>query len=193
MNLNEDFWDDKYQSNQIGWDLGEISPPLKAYFDQLTNKELRVLIPGGGNSYEAEYLHQQGFTNVFVVDVSKTALENFKKRVPTFPNNHLLHQNFFDINLTFDMMIEQTFFCAISPKLRAKYAKKASQILTPKGKIVGLMFGVPLNENHPPFGGNKKEYLHYFTPYFTVKLMEDCYNSIQSRKNKELFVNLVKK
>lgn len=30
--------------------------PLKVYFDQLTNKDLKILIPGGGNSHEAEYL-----------------------------------------------------------------------------------------------------------------------------------------
>jgi len=193
MNLNEDFWDNRYKTKEIGWDLGEISPPLKAYFDQLTNKELRILIPGGGNSYEAEYLHHKGFSNVFVVDVSKTALENFKKRVPTFPSENLIHQNFFDVDMLFDLLVEQTFFCAINPTLRSDYAKKASEILTPKGKIIGLMFNVPLNEDYPPFGGNKKEYLHYFTSYFTIKLMEDCYNSIESRKNKELFVNLVKK
>ena len=86
MKLDEQFWDTRYQNNDIGWDLAEISTPLKVYFDQLTNKELRILIPGGGNSYEAEYLHNQGFKNVYVVDLSETALDNIKKRVPSFPS-----------------------------------------------------------------------------------------------------------
>ncbi|WP_338127094.1 hypothetical protein [Tenacibaculum piscium] len=84
MNLSEFFWDNKYLNNKIGWDLGEISPPLKMYFDQLKNKELKILIPGGGNSYEAEYLFNNGFKNVFVVDLSKTAFENIKKKSPKF-------------------------------------------------------------------------------------------------------------
>lgn len=84
MDLNAGFWDDRYQSNDIGWDLGTISPPLQAYFDQLTNLDLKILIPGGGNSYEAEYLYNKGFKNIFVVDLSKTALDNLKARVPDF-------------------------------------------------------------------------------------------------------------
>ena len=97
MDLSADFWNDKYKNNKIGWDLGEVSPPLKAYFDQLENKNLKILIPGGGNSHEAEYLFNNGFKNVFVVDVSKIALANIKKRVPDFPASQLLHANFFDL------------------------------------------------------------------------------------------------
>ena len=34
MKLDEQFWDMRYQNNDIGWDLAEISTPLKVYFDQ---------------------------------------------------------------------------------------------------------------------------------------------------------------
>ena len=37
-------------------------------------------------------------------------------------------------------MIEQTFFCAINPELRTKYAQQSSNILNPKGKLIGLLF-----------------------------------------------------
>ena len=193
MDLSESFWDNRYKNNDIGWDLGKISPPLKAYFDQLTHKELKILIPGGGNSYEAEYLHNKGFKNVYVVDLSETALINLKKRVPTFPSAHLIHQNFFDLTIKFDLIIEQTFFCAIDPKLRGQYAIQANRLLHKNGKLVGLLFNVPLNNDHPPFGGNKEEYLKYFKPYFKVEIMESCYNSIDNRSNRELFVKFVKK
>jgi hypothetical protein len=46
MVLSEAFWDNKYKSGETGWDIGYISTPLKKYFDQLTNKELKILIPG---------------------------------------------------------------------------------------------------------------------------------------------------
>ncbi|GHC62188.1 methyltransferase domain-containing protein [Ulvibacter litoralis] len=192
MNLSEDFWDSKYKAKDIGWDLGKISPSLKAYFDQLTNKNLNILIPGGGNSYEAEYLFNSGFKNVFVVDLSKTALDNFKKRVPSFPSSQLIHSDFFKLDKTFDLLVEQTFFCAIHPKLRTDYASKAFELLTKKGKVVGLLFNVPLNQNHPPFGGSKAEYLEIFNPKFTIDTMEIAYNSIASRQEKELFFILKK-
>ncbi|QXP59260.1 SAM-dependent methyltransferase [Olleya sp. HaHaR_3_96] len=193
MDLNADFWDNRYQSNDIGWDLGTISPPLQAYFDQLTNLDLKILIPGGGNSYEAEYLYNKGFKNVFVVDLSKTALDNLKIRVSDFPSSNLILDNFFDLDMTFDLIIEQTFFCAINPSLRLAYAKKASEILNTKGKVVGLLFDATLNTTHPPFGGSKKEYLDYFIPYFDIRIMEDAYNSIKPRAGRELFFIIQKK
>ncbi len=110
MDLSAKAWDNRYINNDIGWDLGVVSPTLKAYFDQLENKELKILIPGGGNSYEAEYLYKQGFNNVYVVDLSKTALDNLHNRIPELPKNQLLNSDFFEVNDTFDLIIEQTFF-----------------------------------------------------------------------------------
>lgn len=110
IELDATFWNNKYLNNKTGWDLGMISNPLQQYFDQLKDKELRILIPGGGNSYEAAYLFNKGFKNVFVADLAIEPLKNIKKRVPNFPSEHLIHQNFFDLKMEFDLLIEQTFF-----------------------------------------------------------------------------------
>ena len=82
--LNQHYWDLRYEQNQLGWDLGTVSPPLKSYFDQVEDKSLKILIPGGGNSYEAEYLMQQGFTDVTVVDVSGVVIGNLRRRFATY-------------------------------------------------------------------------------------------------------------
>ncbi len=193
MLLDEIFWNNRYKTENIGWDIGKISTPLKEYFDQLTDKSLKILIPGGGNSYEAEYLFKLGFKNVYVIDVSITALSNLQKRNPKFPKNQLIHSNFFELNDTFDLIIEQTFFCAIKPELRPNYALKTSELLKPNGKLVGLLFCVPLYEDRPPFGGTKEEYIPYFSPYFNLEIMEPSYNSVLSRENEELFIKFVKK
>jgi SAM-dependent methyltransferase len=193
MDLNKNFWDLRYQNNEIGWDIGYISTPLKKYIDQLTDKNIKILIPGGGNSYEAEYLHNLGFKNVFVVDISPTALTNLKNRVPDFPKNHLINIDFFKLNNSFDLILEQTFFCALTPKLRDSYVLKMNQLLRPNGKLVGLLFNIPLNKDRPPFGGTKKEYLSYFKNYFKIEIMELSYNSISERTNNELFIKLIKK
>lgn len=192
IELSEEFWDSRYKNNDIGWDLGVISPPLKAYFNQILDKNLKILIPGAGNSYEAEYLFKNGFKNVFVVDLSKTALQKFKYRVPNFPTNQIINQDFFEIKDSFDLIIEQTFFCAINPALRSSYAKQINQLLNPKGKLVGLLFSVKLNEDKPPFGGSIEEYKKYFDSYFNIITMEDCYNSVESRKGRELFISMQK-
>jgi len=35
MNFDKNFWDQRYQTNDTAWDLGEVSPPLKQYIDSL--------------------------------------------------------------------------------------------------------------------------------------------------------------
>lgn len=192
LNLSQNFWTNKYETNKIGWDLGEVSPPLKNYFDQLQNKELKILIPGGGNSYEAEYLFNKGFHNVYVVDIAKQPLNNIKLRVPDFPDSQLIHANFFDVDNQFDLIIEQTFFCAINPKLRAAYVAKAFELLNTNGKVVGLLFNEPLNTDKPPFGGCKEEYINHFKSYFNITIIEESYNSIQPRVGRELFFRVDK-
>ena len=91
MEKEESFWKEMYNNGQTGWDIGSISTPLKTYFDQLAPKNIRILIPGCGNAYEAEYLFEKGFTNVFLADISNVPLKNFKKLVPSFPEDPLLH------------------------------------------------------------------------------------------------------
>ncbi|HLW32726.1 MAG TPA: methyltransferase domain-containing protein [Aequorivita sp.] len=192
LNLDETFWSERYSSGQIGWDIGYISTPLKEYIDQLTDKNLKILIPGGGNSYEAEYLFNKGFTNVSVIDISSIPLENLAKRVPSFPQENLLHQDFFQLEETYDLILEQTFFCAQDPKLRKKYVLKMHELLKPKGKLVGVLFNIPLNDDKPPFGGNENEYRDLFKSKFEIDIMETAYNSIPQRAGNELFINLVK-
>lgn len=193
LELTKDYWEQRYLKGETQWDIGTISDPFKYYFDQLTNKNLHILIPGGGNAHEAEYLFQNGFKNVFLLDWSLKALQNFSNRVPGFPVSQLLNANFFQHKGQYDILIEQTFFCALNPTLRPNYVQHSHQLLKNQGKLVGLFFNIPLNDDHPPFGGNKEEYISYFENHFDIQIMETCYNSIPPRANNELFVKMVKK
>ncbi len=193
LKLDESFWTGKYLDGYTGWDIGYVSTPLKEYIDQLSDRDLKILIPGGGNSYEAEYLFNKGFTNVFVIDISSIPLENLSKRVASFPKKNLLHLNFFDLNETYDLILEQTFFCAQDPKLRNKYVSKMHQLLKPQGKLVGVLFNIPLNDDKPPFGGNEQEYRSLFEKKFEIDKMEMAYNSIPPRAGNELFIKMIKK
>lgn len=192
ITLDKDYWDNRYKENTSKWDLGEVSPPIKLWANTVPNKNLTILIPGGGNSWEAEYLHNKGFKNVFVVDIAPSPLNNLKKRVPSFPKEHIIQTDFFKMNGTFDLIIEQTFFCAINPNLRPLYVKKANQLLNKEGKIIGLFFDAPLNVDKPPFGGSKSEYIKLFAEQFNILKMELTNHSIQSRMGRELFFEMIK-
>jgi thiopurine S-methyltransferase len=193
MRLDRSFWNQRYIEKTTYWDIGEISAPLKEYIDQLKDKNINIIIPGCGNAYEAEYLFLNGFSNVFLLDLSPIALQQFKKRVPDFPEDNIICADFFKHLKKYDLMLEQTFFSAIDPSLRKKYVQHAAKILKQNGKIVGLLFNEELNKDHPPFGGSKAEYLTYFKPYFNIEIMEKAKNSITPRDNRELFIKLSKK
>lgn len=191
--LNNEYWDNRYCTNEIGWDVGHITTPLKDYFDQLENKRLKILIPGCGNSYEFEYLLNHGFENVYVLDYAKFPLDNIKSRVSNCNSNQLINSNFFEHNIKYDLIIEQTFFCALNPELREDYVHKMNSLLNSNGKLVGLLFQFPLTEVGPPFGGSKEEYLNLFSEYFEIQVLETAYNSIKPRQEKELFFIFTKK
>lgn len=186
-----DYWSQRYAEGRTGWDIGFPSTPLKEYIDQITDPTLKILIPGAGNSYEAEYLFQQGFTNVFVLDISKVPLVAFQKRNPLFPEQQLIHGNFFEHSGQYDLILEQTFFCSFLPtkENRNSYAEKMAELLKPSGKLVGVWFDFPLTGDldKRPFGGSREEYLSYLKPFFERLVFERCRNSIPERRNNELF------
>jgi len=190
MNFDEQYWTERYDTGKDGWDIGYISTPIKEYIDQLTNKDIKILIPGAGNSHEAEYIHNQGFTNLYVCDLSNAPLDNLKKRVPTFPINHLIHGNFFEIQDQFDLVLEQTFFCALNPSLREDYIEQMSKIIKPTGNLAGLLFGKEFDREGPPFGGDIDDYKILFSKKFDIRVMAPCTNSIESRIGSELFINM---
>ncbi len=140
MKLDKEYWAAKYRENKTGWDLGSVSPPLKQYIDQLKDKSINILLPGAGNSYEAEYLHINGFKNIYVLDIAEEPLKNLKRRIPGFPEKNLIQADFFKFEESFDLILEQTFFCALPVQKRSLYAKKMHQLLRKNGKLVGLLF-----------------------------------------------------
>jgi SAM-dependent methyltransferase len=189
--LDQSYWESQYQANATGWDLGEVSPPLKSYIDTLENKNIRILIPGCGNTYEAEYLLEQGFTNVTVIDIAPTLVENLKTKFKDNPNINVVLGDFFEHQGEYDVIIEQTFFCALPPTMRQKYVWKMHQLLAKEGKIAGLLFNRTF-ENGPPFGGSQEEYNLLFNTSFHFLKMEVCQNSATPRSGSELFIELQK-
>ncbi|MEM6699250.1 MAG: methyltransferase domain-containing protein [Bacteroidota bacterium] len=186
--IERDYWTNRYHNQQTGWNIGYVSTPIKAYVDQLEDKSIKILIPGAGNAYEAEYLFQQGFQQVYVLDIARPPLDNLLTRIPNFPERQLLQTDFFEHQGQYDLILEQTFFCSFLPTTenRMAYAQKMYELLKPKSKLVGLWFEIPMRDKRP-FGGTKEEYLTYLEPHFQVQTFERCYNSIPPRQGNELF------
>lgn len=184
--LSANFWEERYQNGYTGWDIGRVSDPLRGILDEEQNKELRILIPGAGNAWEAEYAWESGFKHVFVLDFAPSALDAFRNRIPDFPDSHLIHSDFFSHQGNYDLILEQTFFCALDPSLRQQYALHMHKLLTNNGRVRGVLFDSPMNSDQPPFGGSKTEYMQLFEPIFKEVSIQPCIRSIAPRSGKEV-------
>lgn len=189
--LTKKYWDNRYIQGTTGWDAGAITTPIKTYVDQIENKNIAILIPGSGLSHEAEYIYKAGFNNVHVLDISSKAVEGFIHRFPRFPKANIHIEDLFKHEGSYDLIIEQTCFCALNPTLREEYLKKISNLLKPNGKYVGLLFDFkPLNDDGPPYGGDAVYYADLLEKYFKILKIERCYNSISPREGNELWISV---
>jgi len=191
--LDQNYWNERWQKNETGWDMGQASTAIVEYMAQFPNKNARILIPGCGNAYEAEFLVANGFTNITLIDIAPKAVEALQEKFAEIPQVTVLCEDFFNHKGCYELIIEQTFFCAIPPFRRKEYVEKTATLLNENGKIIGVLFDKQFKQPFPPFGGCPCEYKPIFEPHFTIKTMDECYNSIPSRANAEVFINLIKK
>ena len=153
------------------WDLGEVSPPIKEYIDTLEDKDIGILIPGCGNTYEAEYLLKNHFGNVTVIDFAPTLVKNLQEKFKNNPNIKIVLGDFFIHQGNYDLIIEQTFFCALPPAMREQYVLKIHQLLSKCGKLAELLFNKNF-EGGPPFVRSQAEYEQLFKDHFDFLKME---------------------
>ncbi|NET31395.1 MAG: methyltransferase domain-containing protein [Cyanothece sp. SIO1E1] len=191
--LSAAYWNQRYRDSNTPWDIGYVSPPLQHFFDQIQDKSLRILIPGAGRAYEALYLHQQGFDQVWVCDWAKESFTYLRKQAPDFPEERLLIGDFFELALEVDLVVEQTFFCALPRERRADYVRKMAQLLSDNGKLMGLLFAAEFPHAGPPFGGSEAEYRELLHTHFEIDQMTLAPDSIKPRLGRELFFVATKK
>ena len=192
--LDAGYWSKRFEDQDTPWDIGHVSTPLKEYIDQLTDRQLAILIPGCGNGYEAKYLLANGFTNITVIDISPVLTQQLAHRFASYTGKQLtiITGDFFTSEGQFDLVLEQTFFCALNPSLREKYVTHMHYLLKPGGKLAGLLFNKVFTNQGPPFGGSMEEYRALFGPFFNISTMAPCYNFIAPRDGAECFIVLEK-
>ena len=193
MQQPQSFWESLWQNAETRWDLQTVSPPLAAYVDQIPpeKRDLKVLIPGCGNGHEALYLLEKGFTQITMLDIAPTAVASLRRRLDTeLPGWQDVLQiiccDFFQHKGQYDLILEQTFFCALDPSMRSAYILKMKELLAPGGKLAGLLFDRDF-PGGPPFGGSRQEYEALFGKHFRIQTMEACTNSVAPRAGTELF------
>ncbi|HRO76766.1 MAG TPA: methyltransferase domain-containing protein [Crocinitomicaceae bacterium] len=191
--LDKQFWNDKWENNLTGWDVGHASPAITDFMQTISDKNLAILIPGCGNAYEAEWLVERGFTNITLLDIAPKLVGTLQEKYKDTPQIKVFCEDFYEHESQYDLIVEQTFFCANDPKDRTKYVEKSASLLNENGKIIGVLFCVEFDKQGPPFGGTTSEYNEIFKSHFHILKMENCYNSISPRANTEVFIHFQKR
>ncbi|WP_339747127.1 methyltransferase domain-containing protein [uncultured Maricaulis sp.] len=147
-------WETRFAANETPWERPDLHPAMLAWAKagELTPGQ-RVIIPGCGRSPELGFLAAHGL-DVTGADLSSTAL--------AFQRQHL-DSTGFDATLLegdvlahrpdapYDRVYEQTFLCAIPPRLRCDYETALCDWLKPGGHLLALFMqkDVP---GGPPYG-----------------------------------------
>ena len=92
----------------------------------------------------------------------------------------------------YDLLIEQTFFCAISPSQRPLYVETVARILKKGGMIAGLFYHTG-QEGGPPFNTTRQDIIKHFSDSFEIRELAQAKNSADKRKDKEWLAILIKK
>ena len=192
--LDARYWDKRYATGSTGWDLGRANSGLIQEVRQRASKDDRILIPGAGSAYEAEALWNAGFVNTVVVDWAPQAFTRLRSQdtVAHFAKVgvDVLAQtrvtDFFDLNSKFDLLLEQTFFCALPPAQRPAYVEQAYRLLQPNGQWLGILFNREFPTSGPPFGGTLAEYKQLFSRFFHIDHLDVWNHSVGPRLGSEL-------
>ena len=191
------FWDECYQNNDTGWDLGGPTPIFVDWCNKLDTQK-KICIPGVGNGYDALYFANKGH-EVTAIDFAKKPIDRLKKKYKNSKINlDPIQKDIFDLNKKynnkFDYIIEYTCYCAIPPEMRKKYIDVMYGLLKAKCELVGIFFPInkDLSEGGPPFGVNLEETIDNFSNKF--KFIESIEHplSIDPRKGNEQFVRFIK-
>ena len=190
---NEEFWENAYLTNNIGWDIGAPTPIFNKWIENLDGC-YKICVLGAGNGWDAINFAKFGHL-VTAVDFSNHAVESMKNLSKI--NNvqlDIIKSNIFNLDKKFknyfDFIIEYTCYCAILPKDRNNYINLSNSLLKSNGKIVAILF--PLDKSidmpGPPYGINLKKTIKMFSKYFEVEFCKYSSLSIKPRINKEKFI-----
>lgn len=182
------FWDDLYNGETPGWELGGPAKALVDVLPQLKLNRSRVLVMGCGSGQDAAHLAGQGHI-VTAIDFSTEAITRAKKQFGSIPNLEFHQQDVFALNIkgSFDLIYEHTLYPAIPPRRRNDLIKIWRERLAPGGHLLGI-FLIMSKRSGPPFGASEWELRERLKKGFRFLYWTRWKNSIERREGRELVV-----
>ena len=145
-----------------------MPPRLSQWLAQRPSGQ-RVLVPGCGSAYEVKLFAERG-DDVLGIDFADAALEAARRALGKLAH-HVSKADFFSfVAPPFDLVYERTFMCALPPRERGRWARRAAELLRAEGLLAGFFF-LADKDRGPPFGIAARELHALLDPAFA--LIED--------------------
>lgn len=134
------FWQQRFETGQLGWDRGGPSPQLAAWLADGTLVPGRIAVPGCGTGHEVAALACAGFT-VCAIDYAPGAIAATRARLAASAAEATVVQA--DVlawqpDTPLDAVYEQTCLCALHPDHWGTYAAQLARWLRPGGRLALL-------------------------------------------------------
>lgn len=199
--FGSDYWNDRYRSGDTGWDLGTPSPPFVRLHEAGQLAPCRMAVPGCGRGWEVAYFAGRGF-HVTAIDFAPEAIAATRMRLEAdgiplrggaageapADGVDLVQADLFDLPArlagAFDLVLEQTCFCAVDPARRPDYVAAVHRLLAPGGRLIGLFYDFG-EDGGPPFTTDPDEVRALFSGRFEVRALSRTPDSHPRRQGEE--------
>ena len=190
-------WNQRYEDQNTGWDLGEPSPVFKAFLPQfldkngMTGRSLKAAVIGCGRGHDARFVASLGIETIGF-DFAPLAIAD-ARQLATQAGLTEAQLRFEEMDIfaiapqwqgQFDLVIEHTCFCAINPERRPDYVESVRSLLKPNGQLIGIFY-THNRPGGPPFATTEAEVSGLFASQFQRELWKLSEHSIGRRKNNE--------
>ncbi len=189
MSQNEEFWQQKWATNQIGFHLQDPNPLLQQYWSALEpSYEHTVLVPLCGKSEDLDWLAERHH-RVIGVELTKIAVRAyFAERFYTpmvfalsgqhekyqFDEVELIQGDFFTApQEPVDLIYDRAALVALEQQQRHHYCRTLLSWLKPQGKLLLISLDYPQSEmDGPPFSVNETEIRQLFAGHKITQLAQ---------------------
>ena len=173
-----DFWTVRYAAGKTPWDFGGVPSALKSFLERSSVRG-KVLIPGCGSGNEIHAFHAAGY-DVSAIDFSPAAVEQAKRVLGVLAGRVILG-DFFTHDFgerRFDLIYERTFLCSMTPSRWHEYVNRMADLLSPRGRLIGVFLYGQKPSPGPPFPLTEPEAEQLFKKRFQLLRSEAMTDSL---------------
>jgi thiopurine S-methyltransferase len=190
MDMNKNFWLERWEREEIGFHQNEVNPYLREFWPELNlDRSSKVFVPLCGKSQDMRWLSEQGH-QVLGVELSAIALQAFFKENGFTPQHIidgkfdryeengicLLRGDFFDLSKDelekVSAVYDRASLIALPPDMRVSYVQHLIGILQPATQILLITVEYLQQEmDGPPFSVSSGEVEELYRKYADVRLL----------------------